>query len=197
MKGNIDLFKKLKWWQHQSNTSSIKGDGDPGFTLLEVLIVVFMVGILAAIGSPSWISMLNNTRIKKAIAPIEQAIRQAQSKAKQQKSTWQASFRETTEEDVLVVQWAVHPEADPSTIDPKYWQTIDKQTLIKIEGENTTLASVNGFTSIKFDEDGNVSPEQLGRITVNLQNNPGKKRCVKVLTILGSIRTDQNDKCTE
>ncbi|MFM7600929.1 MAG: Tfp pilus assembly protein FimT/FimU [Pseudanabaena sp.] len=53
-----------------------------GFTLLEVLAVVAMVGILTAIASPGWLGFVNNQRISASQNRIFQAIKVAQSDSK-------------------------------------------------------------------------------------------------------------------
>ncbi len=53
-----------------------------GFTLLEVLVVMIMVGILSAIAAPSWLGFVNNQRINTSQTKIFQAIKVAQSDSK-------------------------------------------------------------------------------------------------------------------
>ncbi|WP_324634732.1 type II secretion system protein [Phormidium sp. CCY1219] len=192
----MKLLQQLKSWQHQQRnrvTVAEKYSAGGGFTLLEVLLVVFMLSILAGIGIPSWLAMVNNTRLKRAIVPIEQAINQAQSKAKQQKSTWQVTIQQTTDAaGDIVVQWAVHPASSTPN-----WQTIDKETGIKIDDTLTTLDGTATLPwSIQFNDKGNLSDgSPLGQVTLTLQSNANKKRCVRVLTLLGATRTAENQDC--
>lgn len=162
---------------------------DQGFTLLEVLLVVFMVGILAGLGIPSWIALLNNTRLKNARANVSEAIRSAQTTAKQRKASFTASFQENGDS----VQWAVH--SDPNN--PTNWQTIDVPS-IQIDTENTDLGgNTTSPWSITFDEKGQLDEGVAApsKITISILNNEAAKKCVIVQTILGAMTTAENTGC--
>ncbi|ABA19897.1 conserved hypothetical protein [Trichormus variabilis ATCC 29413] len=151
-----------------------------GYTLPEILAVILMLGILASLTLPYWLTFIDTQRLNKAQNEVYNAMRQAQSQASKEKLTWQASFREQNG----IVQWAVHPASVSPT--NANWNNLDSR--VRLDGE-TTLQQSNGVRRIQFDYQGSVKQPPLGRITLSSQSRDRIKRCVYVSTILGAMRT--------
>ena len=151
-----------------------------GFTLIEALVVICLVGILSAIAAPSWLAFLDSCRLNIAQRQVYRTLRAAQNNAAYEKITWQASFREKDQ----VVQWAVHP----ATVEPAKanWSNLD--SLVRLDTE-TTLESSNNVRQIQFDYKGNVRKPPLGNITLSNKHGGTAKRCVYVSTMLGALRS--------
>lgn len=178
MKTFMDWKKEFTSWQSPTDDCAVAGGTQQGFTLLEVLVVVFMIGILAAIGTPSWLSMVNNTRLNKGQDGIAVAIGDAQRQARQRKSSRQVTIQQ--DPSTGKVQWAVHKTGNA----PTGWQNIEQERLV-----------INPASwTITFDDKGNT--EDTGIMLISLQNG-GAQRCVIVQTLLGTVRKAQGAACTQ
>ncbi len=185
---------KTQYYASSGNNST-----DTGFTLMEVLAVVLVVGILSAIAAPSWINFINFIKLEAAQDRVYAAMQKAKANATRDKVTWQASFRETTIKGESIVQWAVHP----ASIDPTnaIWNNFERE--IRLDPE-TTFPETNGIHRALFNyygcpvynainECGKTSLRALGRLTLSLKAKSNLKRCVFVSTLIGAIRKAQEN----
>ncbi|NEP63752.1 MAG: type II secretion system protein [Symploca sp. SIO2G7] len=163
-----------------------------GFTLLEALVVVIMVGILAAIAGPGWLAYLNKRRVVTTRDDIYQAILQAQTQAKQKSVSYSVSFRTSTQPDTPgFLEWSVYPSAAASTA----WETAKSGT---VEVDTACAGAVDPITDstqkFEFDYKGNVTDNSMS--TLYLASDTGNftgdddptLRAVHMQTLIGAIR---------
>ncbi|MEG4230192.1 prepilin-type N-terminal cleavage/methylation domain-containing protein [Microcoleus sp. N9_B2] len=183
-----------------NKTASRKADG--GFTLLEVLATVLVLGILSSIAAPSWLAFINRQRVRTVNDRVFQSLRLAQSEAKRTKSTVTVTFNPT---DPPTVTFTPPLATGGST------QTLNAGGEIK-PGTIALLTNATGsvvdadlpLNSIIFDYQGNVkklpstNPAIPGRFVVSVSTvNGGAKQCAIVETIIGGMRTAEgNDPVT-
>ena len=192
---------------------------DGGFTLIETMIVLVMVGILSAIAAPSWINFINQRRVNAANDAVSRMLQDAQREAKNQKLSYSVSFK--TDNTNQLPNFAIH-RADVTDSTKWQWQSLVKNLEIKsgqvilgtnLSGENTANSSLTyGSTTaqtITFDYNGNlltstnpnlgnrgliISVAQLQSANSTQVNN-SSRRCVKVTTLLGALQIGKAEEC--
>lgn len=135
-------------------------------------------GIILAIAAPASQRLMDVQRLNTAQDEICQAMRQAQSRAKQSHTVWETSLRNQNGK----VQWANHP-ANELPIESQ-WKNLDPAIQIDLE---TTLSQVSGLYRVQFTHEGRING-QLGRITFSSKAGGTAKRCLIISTLLGVIR---------
>ncbi len=168
-----------------------------GFTMIELLVIIAIVGILSAIAAPSWINFINRQHLSTAQNEVYRALNQAKSNATKEKVTWQFSFRNRND----IVEWAIHPasttkDADQAVWDNLQWRSLDDK--IQLGDKTTFRKRFSGenydVRGVQFNYHGNTNG-QLGRITLQVGSDEQMKRCVFVSTLIGGLRTDRDKDC--
>jgi prepilin-type N-terminal cleavage/methylation domain-containing protein len=175
-------YKSLAFFLGRSHPKHLN-TSEAGFTLLEMLVVIAIVGILAAIVSVSVQGIWNARVLAAAQDEVFQAMRQAQVQAVRTRSTWRASFRNLDS----AAQWAIHP----ASVMPTQINWYDFKPNIRIDPAETTLPRTNAIYRLEFNHRGHVPPP-LGRLTLLIQNGGNLRRCVFTSTILGTLRKAKN-----
>ncbi|BCL37899.1 prepilin-type N-terminal cleavage/methylation domain-containing protein [Nostoc sp. MS1] len=110
-----------------------------GYSLVEMLAVVMMIGILAAILAPNWFAFVNRQQLNKANDAVITAIQETQRQAQRNKTRYSVSFRKTSANQPI--QFVIYPTLKPdgtvrsfSDISNTDWKSL---------GENAGVTSIN------------------------------------------------------
>ena len=128
---------------------------ETGFTLVEVLVVVIIIGIIATIAGPSWLTFTNQRRVTAANDVVLRALQEAQSKAKKEKVSYSVSFKTDPNKvpELAIYRTTIqNSDGTTSVVDPTAsgfngWRSLGKDLAFKpgqvilgtnLKGENQT-----------------------------------------------------------
>lgn len=191
-----------------------KSQMNSGFTLLELLAVVIIAGILASIAAASFQSLQNTRRINNTQSEIFSAIKEAQSRAKKDKITYQVSIRRNPTGSGEI-QIGVHNAKFPSgpnagqirtDVNNWNWQPIvsdlkDSQRVLVGLSKNLNppgipIVSGQSIICLRFNSNGSIDfanpcitgDTDLIVIKGEQSSGPNQKfRCIRPTSILGTI----------
>ncbi len=175
-----------------------------GFTAVELILTVVIIGILAAIAVPSWLTFLNKQKLRTAQDQAYSAMRLAQSKAKATNLVWRVSFRTNANSQV---QWVVYSgdgvatDELPADLSESAWQNLVSGSDADDIAFDSSLDNTDGARTLGFSRDGRLENglASQGKIRFFLADAdpdaPETQYCVFVSTLIGGMRLDKDADC--
>lgn len=151
-----------------------------GFTLLEALVVMAMIGIVAALVAPAFLGFRERQKVTIGQQMVYQAIRATQADAMQRKEQRQFSIRQTDNR----LEWSSHARSI-SPLQVPHWEPLPEG--IVLSDKDNTFAQASGVYYVRFSFQGDVQ-FRLGTLTLTGANGGNVERCVIVSTLIGAMR---------
>jgi prepilin-type N-terminal cleavage/methylation domain-containing protein len=159
----------------------LKPLANKGFTLIEILITILIIGIIASIATPSFMTWANNKKVQQVATDIEGALKEAQSTATRKSIPCDATVNSTNITAVMVPIVPVTPAVNCLPSGTR-----------QIQGDNSNLAIAGtggASTTVSFTALGSVTNTQAFVIYRTDVTAAGTKRCVVISSGIGTIRT--------
>lgn len=155
---------------------------------MEMLVIVLIVGVLAAISAPSWLGLVNRQRVNAARDEIVQTIRSSQGSAKQKRRTQNIVFKVDGTNDL--------PTLEVEGVTIEVGSDSLKPDMVTMTIKDSTGAAITSDHTLTFAADGTVATTVAIPFSIEMTaKNSAPRRCVIVQTLLGSLRLESGSDC--
>ncbi|MGB3191286.1 MAG: hypothetical protein WBB43_17920, partial [Limnoraphis sp.] len=91
--------------------------------MADVVIVMVIMGIFAAIAAPTWDALVTRQRVRSINGQVLQALQIAQAEAKRKKQNYVVEFQEAADPTTDLPEFSVHLEGTPDA--DKFWEPLN------------------------------------------------------------------------
>lgn len=164
-------------------------NSENGFTLIEVLVVVIIVGVLGSIAAPGWLSFLNRQRANSVKNEFLSTFREVQADAKQQSTRRTIAFKTTSEGPAIEI-------GDGSgAVRTQYLGDDVKNIKVSSLGGRLSPIDNTPYGGVEFDYRGGIVADEFPFVVqVGTDDNPIQK-CLIVTTLLGGVSEGSGYEC--
>ena len=194
----------MLWLSKKNHKSSLR-NRDRGFTLIEMLVTMVIIGVLAAIAAPGWLGFVNNQRLSSSQSRVFSTLKDAQSTAKRSGNpTTFTIVNDATNGNYVMTSRSQAQYLEQGVQLLSVVKKVDSATPLSLTPVSPITISFNAQglpTHLKAglppvaDADKFPATDFPLRITLNSENSPNRKRCTTITTLLGSVKTVSDTEC--
>lgn len=140
-----------------------------GFTLIEILVVVMIIGILSAIAAPSFLGMFNKAKLNDAVAKVKGALQEAQREAIRKNKSCTVTVPNVT---------------NPNVTSPCFVTGYRTLTGITIRRDDASLGTI----TFNFKGQTTTGGSDSQAIVFSLTGDTTQERCLMISNPLGVVR---------
>jgi prepilin-type N-terminal cleavage/methylation domain-containing protein len=172
-----------------------------GFTLIEMLVTLIIIGVIASIAAPNFLGLLNQSRVKDGLAQVEGAIKESQRQAIRKGRICKIRFTSlgTGSNKRSIIQ--VHPDETVGGTTVSYSGCLlnsrelpDSVSLSLLNSGTLALVDSSTPRNLGFSTKGN--PDVQG-IMVIQHPQTSTAKCIQIEGLLGNILTGDYDSATK
>jgi prepilin-type N-terminal cleavage/methylation domain-containing protein len=150
-----------------------------GFTLIEMMVTIIIIGVIAAISAPNFLGLLNRNRVNEAAQQVEGALKEAQRQAI--RGGKQCSISIDLTNKII---------SNPDTTPPTNGCLLSSRNLNNLiqPNSNRTLITFSGKGNITIDDSsGSATPTPV--LVVSIPNATNQRKCVVLEGFFGTLRS--------
>jgi len=144
-----------------------------GFTLIEMLVTVILIGVIAAIAAPNFLGLLNRNRVNASLDEIEGAIKEAQKQAMRTSKSCTIDIDDSSD--------SIQTDNGISGA------TTTPNCLLSNRILNDRIRFNSNATTVTFSGKGNTNSSAI--LVVSMENGTNQQKCLVMNSGLGLMRT--------
>ena len=168
-----------------------KLNNNKGFTLIEVITAVIILGVLAAIAAPNFLGLLNRNRLNQGLSEVEGAVREAQRLAIRRGKT--CSIRLTTASGGSTSIVEVTPDGSGAYVGCLLSEReLPDDVSFSLRGSGGSLTAINSSSTQDLAFSGKGNPDATSQQTIVVTHpNVNVQKCLRIEGVLGNILTGE------